>query len=93
MRINLGQIKVNLKSNLTSNINATYIHVWVEFAAVCLLFYTRSSLDTQAFPSFQKPTFPNSNAARNPLDEELLSRSATIKSLIIHLLLFLIKQT
>ena len=58
---------------------------------VCLLFYTRFFLDTQAFPSFQKPTFPNSNSARDQADKELLSRCAILKSLFNHLF-FLINK-
>ena len=36
---------------------------------------------TPVFPSPQKPTFPNSNSTRNPVDEEPLCGCATCKSL------------
>ena len=39
------------------------------------------SLGIPVFPSPQKPTFPNSNSARNQVDKELLLGCATSKSL------------
>ena len=55
LRINLRQIKVNQKSNLTSNVNATYIHVWVEFAAVRMSpFLHEVFLGHSGFPLFSK---------------------------------------
>ena len=38
---------------------------------------------TPVFPSPQKPAFPNSNSARNQVDEEPLCECATSKSLFI----------
>ena len=40
---------------------------------------------TLAFPSPQKPLFPNSNSTRNQVDEEALCGCATSKSLFIYL--------
>ena len=40
---------------------------------------------TPVFPSPQKPTFPNSNSARNQVNEEPLCGCATCKSLFIYL--------
>ena len=45
---------------------------------------------TPVFPSPQKPTFPNSNSARNQVDEEPLCGCATSKSLSIYLFIYLI---
>ena len=44
------------------------------------------SAGTPVFPSFQKPTFSNSNSTRNQVDEEPLCGCATSKSLFIHYL-------
>ena len=46
------------------------------------------SLGTLGLPSPQKPTFPNSNAIRNQVDEEPLCGCATSKSLFIYLFIF-----
>ena len=51
---------------------------------------TGFSPGTPVFPSPQKPTFPNSNSARNQVDEEPLCGCAISKSLFIYLLLFLL---
>ena len=44
------------------------------------------SLGTPVFPSPQKPTFPNSNSARNQVDKEPLCGCAISKSLLTHLI-------
>ena len=46
------------------------------------------SSGTLGLPSPQKPTFPNSNAIRNQVDEEPLCGCATSKSLFIYLFIF-----
>ena len=43
---------------------------------------------TLGLPSPQKPTFPNSNAIRNQVDEEPVCGCATSKSLFIYLFIF-----
>ena len=45
----------------------------------------RFSPGTPVFPFPQNPTFPNSNSARNQVDEEPLCGCATSKSLSIYL--------
>ena len=44
---------------------------------------------TPAFPSPQKPTFPNSNSTRNQVEEEPLCGCATSKSVFIYLIVYL----
>ena len=53
----------------------------------------RFSPGTPAFPSPQKPTFPNSNSTRNQVDEEPLCGCATCKSLFIYLFILFIYFT
>ena len=43
---------------------------------------------TLGFPPPKRPTFPNSNATRNQVDEETLCGCATSKSLFIYLFIF-----
>ena len=51
---------------------------------------TGFSPGTPVFPSPQKPTFPNSNSARNQVDEEPLCGCAISKSLFIYLFIYLL---
>ena len=58
--------------------------MWVEFNVGSLLCsYRGFSAGTPVFPSPQKPTFPNSNAISNRVDEEPLCGYATSKSLLL----------
>ena len=53
----------------------------------------RFSPGTPAFPSPQKPTFPNSTSTSNQVDEEPLCGCATCKSLFIYLFILFIYFT
>ena len=55
--------------------------MWVEFVVVSLLCSRGFSPGTPVFLSLKKQTFSNSNSTRNQVDEELLCRCSTSKSL------------
>ena len=61
------------------------------WSLLLVLFFAPSGFSpgTPVFPSLQKPTFPNSNSARNQVDEEPFCGCATSKSLFYLFIIFL----